>query len=50
MLTNFMSYNSGKSQALDIDFHSDKIMPQQVHICSLKDTIHLGLSKLLKMC
>lgn len=46
MLSNFMNYTFGKSQALDTDFHSDKIMPQQMHICSLKDTIRLCLPKL----
>ena len=34
--SNFMTYNSEKPQALDFDFCSDKIMPQQMHICSLK--------------
>ena len=46
MLSNFMNYSCGKSQALDTDFHGDKIWPQQMHICSLKDTICLCLPKL----
>ena len=50
MLNNVMTYNSGKSQALDIDFRSDKITPQQMHIWSLQDTIRLGLPRLFKIC
>ena len=48
MLSFFMTYNSGQSQALDIDFHIVEITPQQMHICTLKDTISLGLPKLSK--
>ena len=44
-----MTYNSGKTQALHIDFRSDKVTPQQMHICSLKDKIRLGMPKTIKI-